>query len=75
VDERYSPYPRFLGRVALIDLVTFIVAGVVSWSIGWHTLDHYHGAVVEGTILIALRPLRFGRNGIPSEDSPLCTPC
>jgi uncharacterized membrane protein YfcA len=53
--------------VALIDLLTFIVAGVVSWSIGWHTLDHYHAAVVEGTTLIAFEAFAFWQEWNPKR--------
>lgn len=53
--ERLGPYLKLARRIVLIDVAIFVVAGVVSWLIGWRTMYAYCDAVVPtGMIVIAV---------------------
>lgn len=70
INERYRPYVRFLGIVALVDLLLFVVVGVGARSRGWSTLYQYcDGAVLGGMIVASV-----GTIGLLQDRNPTRRP-
>jgi len=58
--QNFAPYLR---RIAIVDIIIFIVAGLVCWLAGWHTIQRYGFVLVltgVGVILIGTLSLLGG---------------